>query len=119
MPRVVFTREDVELIIEEDKPGFVSIRRSGASWRDRVHLRGTTIRRWASERANRLKSARSGYTRVIRRLTLDLRSLDLHAEPWEAWLRPALAKCGLTCIVRVSRVIPRVAQVTFTPPLPV
>ncbi len=59
----------------------------------------------------------TGMGELLFRLALDIQSPELHALPWDSWIRPRAIASGFNAVVRVSRVVPRVAQIAFTLPL--
>lgn len=94
MPRLKWKRSDVHVVVESD-----------------------VVRKVLRDVHERTLFYENREPASLPRVTLDIRGSDLHAMPWEEIIRGNMPRGFSGSIVRVSRVVPRVAQVAFTTPL--
>ena len=116
MPSIDFNRTTVELVIERATSRLIRIGLADSPARAQIELSAESVCSWV--RANVPDQVLQPVLPYpVHRLTLDIRTLELHAEDWEGWMRQAALALHFTTIVRTTRVPARVAQLDFTPPL--
>lgn len=117
MPRLEFERSDTTLVITPvaREPGLFEVSQAGVQV-ERLPLGPLSeAMRLALCAAPRRLKGQAGLR--LARLALDIRTPALQAHPWEQWLVPQSKPARFDAVVRVSPVLARVAQATFTPPL--
>ncbi len=118
MPRVEFSRNSLEVRIAAAESGRIAISLAGQEKPDVIAMQQDAVCAWVSDRVpSQPPTDVHALPPVLSRLTLDIRSPELHAEAWEQWMQTGARKRNIQSIVRATRVTPRVSQIKFSPPL--